>query len=400
LSERKKIIGAIEIGTSKVAVLVGEVIGDRTLNIIGMGHSSARGVIKGDVVDAREASDCAHAAILAAEKSAGVRIEGVYLAQTGGHLDGFYSDGAVNVSASDNRVDAADIELVTSIAKAKELPNDRLVVHYIRQPYRLDGRVVPEPEYLVGKRLEVGYWIAHGLSSKVSDKVHIVNGMNLYVDDVILSSLASGTIVTSREEREQGTLVIDIGRGTSDFALYREGHCCYSGCLPVGGDHITNDLSLGLRITASQAESLKLRHGRGVQQCRDRAEKVWLVGDCSIGDRQFPLAVVEQIISLRVHELFEVIRRRLEGRLRPELVAGGVVLTGGCSKLPAIEQAAAKIFGLPARVSDNSGWAREDLKEPEYSTVLGLLYYGLANQREQRPRRGLFSALRNMFAIS
>lgn len=395
MTSKTKFIGAVEIGTSKVSVLVGELHQGRSLNIIGVGDCQSRGVIKGAVVDFRQASDAAHAALLTAENTAGVRIDEVYLAQTGGHLDGFYNEAAVNVSAADNMVSDLDIDTVCRLAKAKNLPEGRMVVHHIRRPYRLDGRIVPDPEHLVGQRLEAGYWTIHGQESKIADNIHVIRGFNVKVAELILSSLASGTMLSSPEDRQNGVLVIDIGAGTTDFVLYRDGCAQITGVVPVGGAHLTNDLSLGLRVTEGQAEKLKLRFGRGTMTCRDRAEKVWLNGDFAIGDRQFPKHTIEQITSARVWEIFEVVKKKLGSTFTPEHIAAGVILTGGTAKLPGIDEAAAKVFGVQARLGEAPAWVNENLRDPSFTTVLGLLYFGLNAQSERAAprRRGFFSKL-------
>jgi cell division protein FtsA len=380
---KTKLIGAVEIGTSKVAVLVGELTRGRTLNIIGLGSCQSRGVIKGGVVDYKEASTCTHAAIQAAEGRAGAPVEVVYLAQTGAHLEGFYNEAAVNVNAADNCVSALDIDTVCRLAKAKELPEGRAVVHHIRRPFRLDGRLVPDPEHLVGQRLEAGYWTVHGSEAKIGDHIHVITGFNLRVEELILSSLAAGTMVTSPEERQNGVLVLDIGCGTTDYALYRDGVAYQTGVVPVGGDHFTNDLSLGLRLTRGQAEKIKLRYGSAILRARDKHEKVWLNGDYSIGDRQFPRQSIEQITSARARELLEVVRKKLGPAFVPEQAPVGVVLTGGAAKLPGMDEAVGKVFGVPCRLGEAPAWVSDELRDPGFSTVLGLLYYGLNAQAER-----------------
>ncbi|MGA2445041.1 MAG: cell division protein FtsA [Opitutaceae bacterium] len=380
---KTKLIGAVEIGTAKVAVLVGELTRGRTLNIIGVGSCQSRGVIKGSVVDYKEASTCTQAAIQAAEARAGVAVEVVYLAQTGAHLEGFYNEAAVNVNAADNCVSTLDIDTVCRLAKAKELPEGRAVVHHIRRPFRLDGRLVPNPEHLVGQRLEAGYWTVHGSEAKIGDHIHVITGFNLRVEELILSSLAAGTMVTSAEERQNGVLVLDIGCGTTDYALYRDGVAQQTGVVPVGGDHFTNDLSLGLRLTRGQAEKIKLRYGSATLRARDKHEKVWLNGDYSIGDRQFPRQSIEQITFARARELLEVVRKKLGPAFVPEQTPVGVVLTGGAAKLPGMDEAASKVFGVPGRLGEAPSWVSDELRDPGFSTVLGLLYYGLNAQAER-----------------
>ncbi len=381
---KSKIIAAVEIGTSKVSVLIGDIVNGKTLNIIGMGQCSSRGVIKGDILDFKTASDCTHAAIIAAEKQAGTSVEGVYLALSGGHIEGFYNEANINVTTADNTVSRRDIETVCHLAKSKDLPPERTVIHHIRRPFKLDGRLVEDPEYLEGRRLEVGYWTVHGELAKVSDSIHIINGFNLRVDDLILAGLASGAMAVEEAERKNGVLVIDIGSGVTDFVLYQEGWVETTGSLPLGGDHLTNDLSVGLRVNHAQAEKIKLKHGRSEVRPEDKGEKVWLHGDCSIGDRQLPCQAINRILSLRVEEIFQLVKSRLGSSFRPEKLGGGVVLTGGTSCLEDIGETASRVFGTAVRRAEGPAWMNGDLRGPENLTVLGLLHYGLNNKPELR----------------
>ncbi len=395
-------IGAVEIGTSKVTALVGEYNG-RELAIIGHGECSSRGVIKGSVVDYKAASECTHSALEQAERDANERIEVVFLAQTGAHLEGFYNEAWVNVKSADNMVDAADVRTVSELAKSKELPAGRMVVHHIRRPFRVDGRLVPgNPENLVGQRLEVGYWTVHGQEQRLADNIHVIRGFNLEVRELVLSSLASGHMVTTSEDRQHGVLAIDIGAGTTDFVLYRDGGAHTTGVVPVGGSHLTNDLSIGLRLTQGQAEKLKLRFGRAAVQAKDRADKVWLDGNYSIGDRQFPRQTIEQITAARTWELLEVVKKKLGHSFSPETCAAGVVLTGGTAKLAGIAETAAKVFGVPAHLGEAPSWVAENLRDPAQSTALGLLYYGVSAQNERAPagrrRGGFLSNVKRLFA--
>jgi len=200
-------------------------------------------------------------------------------------------------------------------------------------------------------------------------------------------------MVTTPEERQHGVLVLDIGAGTTDFALYRDGVPHTTGVIPVGGSHLTNDLSVGLRLTVDQAEKLKLRYGRALVQTRDKGEKVWLDGNFSIGDRQFPRHAIEQITAARAWELLEVVKKKLGHGFSPETCAAGVVITGGTAKLPGIAECAAKVFEVPAHLGEAPSWVAENLRDPGYHTALGLLYYGIGAQAEQvagRRRRGGF----------
>ncbi len=402
MSNRPTYIGAVEIGTSKITVLVGEYTG-RELAIIGRGECSSRGVIKGSVVDFKAASEATHTALQQAERDAGERVELVFLAQTGAHLEGFYNEATVNVKASDNMIEASDVRTVCDLAKAKELPAGRLVVHHIRRPFRVDGRLVPgSPENLVGQRLEVGYWTVHGQEQRLADNLHVIRGFNLEVRELVLSSLAAGHMITSAEERQHGVLAIDIGAGTTDFVLYRDGAPHTTGVLTVGGTHFTNDISIGLRLTEGQAEKLKLRFGRANVVTKDKSEKVWLDGNFAIGDRQFPRQTIEQITSARAWELLEVVKKKLGNAFSPELCAGGVVLTGGTAKLPGIAEVAAQVFGVPAHLGEAPTWVSENMRDPGYHTALGLLYYGVNSQQEKtagkRQSGGFLSGVKRLFS--
>ncbi|MGJ8640939.1 MAG: cell division protein FtsA [Opitutaceae bacterium] len=376
-----RVVGAVEIGTSKVAVLLGEVVG-ADLNIIGHSASSSIGVKKGVVTDLNSASDCVHAAIMAAEKNAQSRIDEVYLAQTGNHLLGSFNIGTTNVSSSDGVIRALDIEAAKADAKRRKLQNSRTYIHHIQNPFSVDDQLVENPLSKEGHRLQVGYWSVHGDSEIVSDSLRVIRGIDLDVSDMIISSIASGAVLLQDAEKENGALVIDIGGGTTDYVLYRKGYIVKTGVVPVGGDHITNDLSIGLRVGRKSAENFKVKHGRAYYKSEDRDEKVWAIGDLTIGDREYPLAAITKIIEARVSEIFDIIRCELEAAelLDPVNIASGIVLTGGSSRLKGIDEAAKRSLGLEATQSEGSPGVSDELRQPEYSTVLGLLHYALTGQ--------------------
>ena len=399
---QSRVIAAIEIGTSKIVVLLGEIIGDSGLNIIGHSVGSSKGVKKGVITDLDKASDCVHAAILRAEENTQTRIDEVYLAQTGQHLIGNFNLGSSNISASDGFVRRADIDAATEDAKRRSLPDDRIYIHHIQNPFSLDGSPVENPLSKEGRQLQIGYWSVHGDSEAVSDSLRVIRGIDLDVSDMIISSIASGTVLLEESEKENGALVIDIGGGTTDYMLYRKGYIVKTGVVPVGGDHITNDLSIGLRISRKNAESFKLKDGRAYYQSEDREKKVWLIGDFTIGDRQYPLAAITKIIEARVFEIFDIIKEQLvdSDLFEPSDIASGVILTGGSSRLTGIEEAAHRRFGLEARASEGSQYVSEELRAPEYSTAIGLLHYALTgqeNNQEQVKSSGLMRRIVGLF---
>lgn len=402
---RSKIVGAVEIGTSKVVVLVGEIIDGRTLNIIGMGECSSSGVCKGEVVDMKAASNCTHAALMAAEKTAKAEIEEVYLAETGGHLEGFFNTGAANVSSSDGIVGPDDVRRACEDGKSRGLPPHRLYVHHIRNHFLLDGRMVKNPVGMQGSKLESAYWSVHADEAKLRDRVYVINGqMGLEVKDVIISSIASGTIIATDEEKQAGVLTVDIGSGTTDWALFKNGVVQRTGVVPVGGDHFTNDLALGLRIGVKHADQIKLQFGKAVLEKDDRMEKVWMVGDQTIGDRHLPLQSIILILSARVDELFAIIKKQLGDLCNPTHIPAGVVLTGGSSQLRCMTQAATKTMGLDARLGVLPDWVNEQLQAPGYCTALGLMTYALTGQSDEadqtaRKSEGILKKFTKLFSF-
>lgn len=400
-----KIIAGVEIGTSKTVVLVGEISQGRALNIIGMGESTSVGMSKGEIEDLRSVSDGVHAAILSAEKNAGAQIEGVYLSKSGASLAGMSCSGVTSVSSMEGAVSREDIQRACTNAKEKSLPPGRIYVHHIRTGYTVDGEPTSSPVGQIGSKLEAVYWHVHGDERAISNHIHVINGFGLDVEDMIISSIASGTILTTEAEKRQGTLVLDIGSGTTDYALYRNGKVQRTGVIPVGGDHITNDLSLGLRISRKIADSLKLREGKAILDRNDKNDAVLLLGDLTIGDRPIPRASINKIIHARMEELFMILKNRLGSFLSPQQLPGGVVITGGTSRLPFIEILAEETLGVPTRIATSPPWvAKGELQDPEYACALGLLHYGLYGQqteediysRETSTSKGWFTKIKRI----
>jgi len=365
-------------GTSKIVVLMGEIVDKRRLNIIGFGQSTSEGIKKGEIIDLKAASACTHAAIMSAEQSAGAAMDGVFLASTGRHLEGFTHSGYVAVEGADDTVSVADVNQASDNANNKGLPGGRSYLHHIKSGYLLDGVQVEDPVGLHGSHLESRYWHVHGDEHWIRDQLSVINGMGLKVEDMVISSLAAGYIVASTEEKKSGVLVVDIGAGTTDYVLYRNGVIKCSGVISVGGDHFSNDLALGLRVKLKDAERLKLREGKGVIDRSDCKDLVMLTGDLSIGDRALSRKSIYTVLHARADELFTILKNRLGSSLSPQNLPGGIILTGGGSRLPMIDILGETVLGVPVRLGRNPAWINiENLQQTEYCTVMGLLYFGL-----------------------
>lgn len=392
----RKIIAAVEIGTTKVVALVGEIRGKHCLNLIGYSRQPSQGVKKGEIIDFRAASTAVHTALAEAEKQTKTTIEGVYLAQSGEHLRSFATRGRATVRSPDGIVSRDDIQHAIAEAKRKELPTDRIYIQHCLSGFYLDGRKVKNPYAMHGEQLEAAYWHIHSQEGKMRDPLHVINGFNIKVEKVLVSSLASASIIAREEEKKNGTLILDIGAGTTDYVVYHDHSIIDSGVIAVGGDHLTNDLSLGLRISTKQAERIKCDSGKAQIDPKDNKETLWLFGDQSIGDRQIPCKAIYQILQIRLEELFTIIKKKITTKVPNIALAGGILLTGGTAHLPRIGHEAARVFNTRARIAQADNALKKDLDQPEYTTALGLLHYGMREQKIKyatQNRSGLLSRI-------
>lgn len=396
------IIAAVDIGTSKTVVVLGEIEAGVNCNIIGVGMVESTGMRKGEVVDIEEVRDGLRSAFFRAEKSAAVKGEVVFLAQSGAHLQGILHTGKGSIRGPDGAVTERDLERAREDAKAKELQEGRLFIHHIAQGFLIDGEPVEQPRGRQGTTLEARYWSIHADESSLRDSVDTVESISLRVEDIIVSSLASAASSLRAEDKGTGTLLLDIGAGTTDYVLYLKGVVAATGVIPVGGDHLTNDLSLGLRMGREFAEKLKVKEANLLPGDHQKG-KVWLVGDQVIGDREVPLEVLRTILHARVEELFQIVRKSLAKTGVENHLGAGVVLTGGTSRLPGIEHVAGKVFGRPARVAEMPGWVSPSLRDPRYATALGLLQFAVESHDDVAipsslgPQRGLFGKVASFF---
>ena len=382
---KSKIIAAVEIGAAKTVVLVGEMKGECCLSIIGHSERASQGVKKGEIIDFKGACEPAHAALQEAEKAMGIAINGVYLAQTGQHLQGFLSKGQVTVSAPNGIVSQKDVVRAVDEAKRKELAEGRVYIQRLPLGIFLDGNAVEDPFNLPGEQLEVAYWHIHADENKVRPPIHVINGFSLEVEKLIVSSLASACMALDEAECKHGVLLLDIGAGVTDYTVYRDNSVVLTGTVPIGGDHLTNDLSLGLRVSVERAEAIKCysidHHSNG----------------------SFPREAVSAIIGARVDELLSIVKKSLSAAAPNLVLAGGVVLTGGGARLQGLKEATEKFFETSVRLSDFSGKVTDELNHPEYSTVLGLLYYGMRAERakyETQSKKNWWSKVSTMFQIN
>src|SRR6266568_3363388 len=274
------IIVGLEIGTSKVCAVVGDFSPDGALNIVGLGQARSRGVRKGEISDPSVTEEDVRHAIVEAEQMADVEIRSVYLGVTGGHLRGFNNRGVHPVVSADREICEEDVQDVIKNAKTINLPAQNHVIHAIRQHFLVDGQNgITNPVGMLGARVEVDVHVVHGNLNRLQNAIRTAKGLQLEVDDIVFSGLASALALLTSEQKELGSLVIDIGGGTTEFVVYAGGIIKHTGVLAVGGDHISNDLAYGLKVPLSRAEKLKIEHGSAVMDEAVKGQTIPLGND-------------------------------------------------------------------------------------------------------------------------
>ena len=328
------IIVGLEIGTSKICAVVGEQNADGTLNIVGLGQAPARGMRKGEIVDATLAEECVRNAIVEAEQMADVEIRSVYLGVTGGHLRGFNNRGVHPVVSADREISEDDVSDVVKNAKAINLPAENTVVHAVRQHFLVDGHDgITNPVGILGARLEVDMHVVHGNTNRLQNSVRLVKGLQLEVEEIVFNGLASSLALLTSEQKELGALVIDIGGGTTDYVVYADGVIKHTGVLAVGGDHVSNDLGHGLKVPLSRAEKLKLEHGSALVDEAMRGRTLTITNELGLPLKTINVEHLQRIMSLRLEEVFQIIASDLESAGLTDYLRAGVFLCGGCRRL-------------------------------------------------------------------
>ena len=385
-SETKDLIVGLDVGTSKVVVAVAEVLPDGGFQVIGLGQAQSEGLRKGVVVNIEATVQAIRRAVEEAELMAGAKITEVYTGIAGSHIKSFNSSGMVPIK--DREVSAADVERVIETAKAVNIPTDQQVLHVLTQEFIVDGQEdIREPIGMSGVRLEVRVHIVTGAVSAAQNIIKCVRRCGLEVQDLMLQPLASSLAVLTGDEKELGVALIDVGGGTTDVAIFTGGAIRHTVVLPVAGDQITSDIAMALRTPIPDAEEIKLRWGVAKEVLADPEERIEIPG---IGDRPPRLLsrqALASVVEPRVEEIFSMAQKAIRESGFEDSVASGVVLTGGTSLLPGMNELAEDVFLKPARV----GWPAYEgaladvIRNPRYATVVGLLLE--AHQQRVRGRR-------------
>ncbi len=381
---------ALDVGTSKIVVLVGEVGSDGSLDIIGKGVVSSSGVRKGLVNNIEQTVTSIHQAIVHAERLSGLRLEGAFVGVGGDHLESLNSRGTVAVSGAHREITREDIERATEVARAVTIPSNREVLHVLPRDFTVDGQDgVRDPEGMSAIRLEVTTHIVHGSATALQNLTKCVMHAGMRPEELVVGSLASGEAVLTETERELGAAVADIGAGTTDIALYADGQPFHTGVVPLGGVNVTNDIAIGLRTNLAAAEQLKVRFGSADARDGDGAlDPALEIVDEGVA-RPARKSDVTEIIEARMRELFEKIGDHIGSHATAHRLPAGLVLTGGGSQLAGIAELGRDVLQLPVRVASPQGVGglTDHLLTPTYSTAIGLLLWAARVVKEQDLQR-------------
>jgi cell division protein FtsA len=385
---KEQIVVGLEIGTSKVAAVVGE-ISEQTIRILGVGLTASRGVRKGEIVDVDTASRCVRDALTEAESQGDVDIRSVFLGVSGGHIKSCLSRGSILIPSERGEVIEEDYELVQESARQVNIPQDHQILHTVLQHYYVDGQdEVLNPVRMHASKLEADFQIVYGARSRFANSRRCVEDLGVGVACPVFNGIAAAQVVLSQDQKNAGAVVIDMGGGTTDYVAYNNGAMKAVGSIALGGDHISNDISIGLRIPMARAERLKVAEGSVLTRGEAAQGRVVLKSEAGFAGCAVSRQTLNTIIACRVRETLELVKRELEEARVLRFLGGGLFLTGGCSLLEGVDGLAEEVFGVPARLTYAhavSGPASA-FENPQLSAAIGLIKYAQAIQPvEERP---------------
>ncbi len=381
----KNLIVGLDIGTSKVVAIVGEINEDGDIEVVGIGSHPSRGLKKGVVVNIESTVHSIQRAVEEAELMAGCDIHSVYTGIAGSHVRSLNSHGIVGIR--DSEVSPGDVDRVIDAARAVAIPADQKILHILPQEFVIDGQEgIREPVGMSGVRLEAKVHMVTGAESAAQNIVKCVQRCGLEVDDIVLEQLASSYSVLTEDEKELGSCIVDIGGGTTDIAVFLHGAIQHTAVIPIAGDQVTNDIAVSMRTPTQYAEEIKIKYACALSQLANPDETIEVP---SVGDRpprRLARQTLAEIVEPRYEELFGLIRDELRRSGFEELIAAGVVITGGSAKMEGAVELAEEVFHMPVRLGSPQyvEGLKEVIRNPIHATGVGLLLYG----HESLMRRG------------
>ncbi len=375
--DKNPVIIGLDIGTSKVVAIVAELMPEGTLNVVGLGQHVSRGLKKGVVINIDSTVNAIQRAIEEAELMADCKIRDVFTGIAGSHVQSINARGMVKIK--DAEVSQADVARVIETAQAIALPSDQQILHILTQEYIIDGQEdVREPLGMSGMKLEVKVHIVTGAVAAAQNIVKSIKRCGLEVSDLILQPLASSEAVLTEDEKELGVCLVDIGGGTTDIAVFKQGAIRHTAVIPIAGDQITNDVAVALRTPTQSAEDIKIKHGCALRQLADPREVVEVQGTDGRESRQLSVQTLAEVIEPRVVELYDFVLAELRRSGLEEMIASGIVITGGSAMMKGMVELGEEIFHMPVRLGlpRYVGGLSEVVSNPRYATGVGLLLIG------------------------
>ena len=380
--KKAELVVGLDIGTTKICCIVGELTPDG-IDVVGIGTAPSRGLRKGVVINIEATVGSIRKAVEEAELMAGCEIESVYAGIAGGHIRGFNSQGVVAVK--DKEVKAGDIARVLDAARAINIPQDREILHVLPQEFIIDEQDgIKEPLGMSGVRLEAKVHIVTAAVSSAQNIVKCCAKTGLSVADIVLEPLASAEAVLADEEKELGVALVDVGGGTTDVAIFANGAIQHTSVIPLGGNHLTNDIAVGLRTPMHEAERIKIKYGSAQAQLLAADETIEVPSVGGRAPRVLSRRILCEIVEPRVEELFQLVQREVQKAGQEDLLASGIVLTGGSTQLHGMPELAEEVLGLPVRrgLPRGIGGLVDLVKSPQHATAVGLLHYGARAGRD------------------
>jgi len=391
MARRERYVVGLDVGTSKVAAIVGEMMEDGTVDIIGIGLADSKGIRRGVVNNVDTAAEAIKKALDEAELTAGVEIDTVYLALSGAHVKAFNSRGVVAVAGRNREITREDVKRAVDAARAVALPSGREILHVLPQDFVIDDQDgIAVPVGMTGSRLEVNVHVVTGSSSSMQNMVACVNRAGVEVAETVLEQLAASESVLSQDEKELGVCLVDIGGGTTDFAVFERGSLWHTGVLAVGGDHFTNDIAVGLRMPIPEAEKLKRRSGCALSSMVAEDDTMEVASMAGRRSRVMPRRVLSEILQPRAEEVCHLLWDEIRKAGFERSLNSGIVLTGGGAMLDGMAEIAEQIFDLPVRRGspDGIGGLADHVQSPAFATSVGLVMYAHRNSQLEPARVG------------
>ena len=386
MGQSSRTFTGLDIGTTKISCIIADMSNSGELRVVGIGNAPSEGLRRGVVVDLEKTVGSIQRAVDEAQRMAGMPVKGVYAGIAGDHIRSINSRGVIAVSRKDNEIGPADVDRVVEAAKAVAIPMDREIIHVIPQEFIVDDQNgIKDPVGMSGVRLEAEVHIITGAVTSAKNICRSIQRAGLKVYDLVLEPLASSHAVLAADERDLGVVLLDIGGGTTDVAVFFEGSIRHTAIIPFGGANVTNDIAIGLRTPIDKAEQIKIQHGCALASLVPAEDRIAVSGVGGRADREISRHVLASMIEPRMEEIFAIANKEVKKNHFANLLGGGVVLTGGTSLMAGVSELAEQVFEMPVRLGVPSGLGglAANVEDPRFATGVGLVLHAVLQETRE-----------------